>query len=811
MKSSLQKLEKFLRLEINRKYDNQAVFGGLDSILASWESEARADLVGEQILIALVNEITKYDQLSIAARSTSLEKMLSLIDERPGRATGKMEESKARTISEDPLKNSNRKKKKSLTKIQQETIPAALGASVTVLDGVGPKNAERLQKLGIYSLEDMLYHLPRRHEDFSQLLPISQVQYGQNVTISGRVTGKSKRVAGKRRLKIFELVVEDDSAAIRASWMNQPWITKNIQEGDQVVLSGSIDQYLGRLVMSNPEMELLDSEQLHTNRIVPIYPLTANIGQRWLRTIMKKVISYWAPRVEDPVPGSILENYELIDLAEALYQVHFPDSWEELEAAQARIAFNELFIMQLAVLQQKSLWKSSKARIFNHSQDWLERQYANLPFELTQAQKDSWLDVLKDLASGQPMNRLLQGDVGSGKTVLAALAMAAIANDGAQSAIMAPTSILAEQHFSSLRKLLLHTDSSLHKNEIALLIGATSAAKRKVIKAGLQSGEIKILIGTHTLIEDPIIFAELELIVIDEQHRFGVQQRAALRSKGNNPHLLVMTATPIPRSLALTLFGDLDLSVIDELPPGRKEISTHILLPRERKRAYNLIRSEIGKGRQAFILYPLVEGLDKNPDKAAVEQHKELQKNIFSNYRLTLLHGRLKAEVKEQNMADFRDHKSDILVSTSVIEVGVDIPNASVMLIEGANRFGLAQLHQFRGRVGRGVDKSYCILIPDNEGAAENERLKAMVETNDGFILAERDLQQRGPGEFLGKNQSGFAPLRFASLADSRMIDRARRAAASLLELDPQLQMAEHKHLANILHSYWSEGKGDVS
>ncbi len=811
MKSSLQKLEKFLRLEINRQYDNQAVFGGLESILASWESEAHADLVGEKILIALVREISKYDGLSIAERSTSVKKMLSLIDEGPRRVSDKREESKSPTISEDSLKSTKRKKKKSLTKIQQETIPAALGASVTVLDGVGPKNAERLQKLGIYSLEDMLYHLPRRHEDFSQLLPISQVKYGQNVTISGRVTGKSKRVVGKRKLKIFELVVEDDSAALRASWMNQPWKTKNIQEEDQVLLSGSIDQYLGRLTMSNPEMELLDSEQLHTNRIVPIYPLTANIGQRWLRTIMKKVISYWAPRVEDPVPGSILKSYEFIDLAQALYQVHFPDSWEELEAAQARIAFNELFIMQLAVLQQKSRWKSSKARIFKVSQDWLDQQYANLPFELTKAQKGSWHDFMKDMASGQPMNRLLQGDVGSGKTVIAALAMAAIANEGAQSAIMAPTSILAEQHYASLRKLLLHTDSSLHENEIALLIGATSAAERKEIKAALRSGEIKILIGTHTLIEDPILFAELELIVIDEQHRFGVQQRAALRSKGNNPHLLVMTATPIPRSLALTLFGDLDLSVIDELPPGRKEISTHILLPRERKRAYNLIHSEIGKGRQAFILYPLVEGNDKNPDKAAVEQHQELQKNIFSNYRLTLMHGRLKAEVKEQSMADFRDHKSDILVSTSVIEVGLDIPNASVMLIEGANRFGLAQLHQFRGRVGRGADKSYCILIPDNEDAAENERLKAMVESNDGFILAERDLQQRGPGEFLGKNQSGFAGLRFASLADSRMIDRARRAAASLLEQDPQLQAAEHKHLANILHSYWSEGKGDVS
>ncbi|HEX9597429.1 MAG TPA: ATP-dependent DNA helicase RecG, partial [Anaerolineales bacterium] len=490
------------------------------------------------------------------------------------------------------------------------------------------------------------------------------------------------------------------------------------------------------------------------------------------------------------------------------------ESMEKLQSARERLAFEELLLMQLAVLMQKQLWQGKAARRFDAPEAWLQDQIARLPFALTEAQQTALADLLRDMASGRPMNRLLQGDVGSGKTVVAALCMAAVARQGAQAAIMAPTSILAEQHYASLNKQLVG-EAGLQTSALRLIVGSTPEAEKEEIRQGLHSGSIKVVVGTHTLIEDPILFAELEMIVIDEQHRFGVGQRAALRSKGTNPHLLVMTATPIPRSLALTLYGDLDLSVIGELPPGRRAVATQLMLPRERQRAYQLIRHEIEAGRQAFIIYPLIDSDEEEAEnsqrKAAVEEEKRLKKEVFPDLKLKLLHGRMPAEDKEKAMAAFRDGKAQVMVSTTVIEVGVDIPNASVMLIEGANHFGLAQLHQLRGRVGRGADQSYCILIPDSDEAAENERLQALLETNDGFMLAEKDLQQRGPGQFIGRQQSGFLDLHLASLSDGRLIDKARRHAEELLAGDPGLSKPEHQPLAAVLKIYLSDGKGDPS
>ncbi len=410
------------------------------------------------------------------------------------------------------------------------------------------------------------------------------------------------------------------------------------------------------------------------------------------------------------------------------------------------------------------------------------------------------------------MNRLLQGDVGSGKTIVAALASAIVNESGAQSAIMAPTSILAEQHYRTFETLLVGENAPLKPGQIRLLVGDTPEAEKQEIYAGLSSGEIKIVIGTHALIEDPVMFSDLQFIVVDEQHRFGVEQRASLRSKGTNPHLLVMTATPIPRSLALTLYGDLDLSVMDELPPGRQVIPTHILLPNERERAYSLIRSQVLSGHQAFVIYPLVEESEKLDALAATEEQERLQKEVFPDLKVALLHGRMKPAEKDATMLAFRAREYDILVSTTVIEVGVDVPNATVMLIESANRFGLAQLHQLRGRVGRSSHQSYCLLIPEHEDAAENERLQAMAETNNGFILAERDLQQRGPGEFLGTRQAGFATsLKIASLSDMPLIEKARQQAQELFSRDPELQDPEHSLLAEALTRFWGKGKGDVS
>jgi ATP-dependent DNA helicase RecG len=528
--------------------------------------------------------------------------------------------------------------------------------------------------------------------------------------------------------------------------------------------------------MNSPEWEPLERDQLHTNRIVPVYRLTSGVTAKWIRRVINSIVTRLAPRVPDPLPESVRTGAELLPLSDALKQVHFPDNWDILKKAQHRIAFDEMLLLQLGVLEQKNNWSSLATQPLQVDAEQINAFKQALPYELTQAQLRSIDEMLADLSSDHPMNRLLEGDVGSGKTVVAAIAIAVAAANEAQSAIMAPTGILAEQHFNTM-----------------------------------ESGAIKLIIGTHALIEDPIKFQRLALAVIDEQHRFGVEQRAALRTKGDNPNLLVMTATPIPRSLALTVYGDLDLSVIDEMPPDRQPVETRVMEPIERGRAYTFIQSQIEKGRQAFMIYPLVEGSDKIQAKAATEEHARLQKEVFPELKLGLLHGRLKQPDKEATMAKFRSGEFDILVSTSVVEVGLDIPNATVMLIEGANRFGLAQLHQFRGRVGRGMHKSYCLLMPEAEAEMDNERLKAMERTNDGFELAEFDLNQRGPGEFLGTRQSGYSELKAARLTDIRLIDKARRVAQEIFARDPELKLEEHKLLADTLQKFWAPGTGELS
>lgn len=819
MKPSLLKLKKFFRLEAERSYDNRAVMGGLQKGLQSWEAEARSEGLGEELVAAINTRLREYENLSPAERQKTLIEIWRRIEREFGPdpngkapAPAKSQPKTTKQPTEPKPKEKATRRRPPIRRPHVEGEPAALDAPTTVLYGVGSVNAKRLEKLGIYTLGDMLYHFPRRYDDFSQLSQISGLLYGREVTIIGSVKSVTNRPVRNNRT-ITEAIVDDGTGALRVTWFNQPWMAHNLTVGDELVLAGRVDQYLGRLTMSNPEWELLDKEQLHTNRIVPVYPLAADLGQRWLRGLMKRVVTYWAPKLPDPLPSALVTSAQVLPLPDALTQAHFPDSNEYLAAARQRLAFDELLMMQLAVLMQKTAWQGQTARRFDAPPAWLNEQISNLPFVLTAAQQTALADLLQDLDSGKPMNRLLQGDVGSGKTVVAAICMAAVARQGAQAAIMAPTSILAEQHYASLQKLMVG-EHGLQPGELRLIIGATPEAEKAEIRKGLHEGSIKVVVGTHTLIEDPILFAELEMIVIDEQHRFGVGQRAALRAKGNNPHLLVMTATPIPRSLALTLYGDLDLSVIGELPPGRQAIDTRLILPSQRERAYDLIRREIAAGRQAFVVYPIIGDEDTDEtdgSKAAVEEEKRLKKEVFPDLKLKLLHGRMSGEEKDKAMAAFRDGKANILVSTTVIEVGVDIPNATVMLIESANRFGLAQLHQLRGRVGRGADRSYCILIPEDENAAENERLQALLETNDGFILAEKDLQQRGPGQFLGKQQAGFLDFRLASLSDGRLIDKARRHAADLLAEDPSLANPEHKALAAALKQYLSDGKGDLS
>ncbi len=841
MHSSIEKLQKLFRLERERGYDNRAVVGGLDKLLPAWESEARATNLPEGAIEMVQICLRNYPSIDQNLRADIVDKLIQDINAlvpsappRPGsrsapaRPAPRPAEPRPRAdIPPIPAESPRYPEEDYREDVKAPAQPPrpvykapeprqpGLSAPLTVVSGIGPKIAQSFEKLGLKTLEDLLYYFPRRYDDYTRLKPINRLEYGEEVTVLGTIQAIQTRPIRGGMSQLTEVVLSDGTGNLRLSWFNRPWIATQFHKGDQVVVSGKLDQYLGRLVMNAPEVEELEKEHLHTSRIVPVYALTATVTQKSLRKLIYQAVTFWGPRVPDHMPASIRSALKMLDLGTALVQAHFPDSQDSLDLARWRLAFDEILLLQLGVLRQKQLWKSAEARIFETPEEWLQDRLALLPYQLTGAQLRSIADIRSDLGSGRPMDRLLQGDVGSGKTVVAAMAMAIVARTGAQAAIMAPTGILAEQHHRGLSRLLCSAaegqEPFLQPEQIRLLVGDTTAAEKQSIREGVANGNIKLLIGTHALIEDPVVFNDLQLVIIDEQHRFGVAQRAALRSKGNSPHLLVMTATPIPRSLALTVYGDLDLSVMDEMPAGRQPIETHIVRPLERERAYQLIQSQIAQGHQAFIIYPLVEQSEKDEGLAAVEDHARLQKEVFPKLKLGLLHGRLRPEEKDAVMTRFRNREFDILVSTSVVEVGVDIPNATVMLIEGANRFGLAQLHQFRGRVGRGDAASFCLLIPDKEDAAENQRLNAMEESNDGFVLAERDLEQRGPGDFLGTRQAGLAELQMAKLTDVHLIEKARQQAQNLFQADPDLSRPENRLLAEKLDNFWGNGKGDVS
>lgn len=838
MQPSLDKLRKFFRLEHENGYSNSAIIGGLAKMLDFWEGEARADGIQEEVIQAVVQRLRSYDGLSPQSRADALKGLWKRIGETYPEARQKPQQKpRPQPQSQPPIQpppdsrnpeptrqppsipaggyKSRPPRSESVAGARTSATPAALDAKLTVLQGVGPRHAETLARLGMHTLGDMLYYFPRRYDDYSQLKPIKNLFYGEQVTVIGTIQSVHTRPIRGGKASIIETVISDGTGAIRLTYFNQPWLANRFKVGDAISVSGKVDQYLGRLVMNNPDWEPVEVENLHTNRIVPIYSLTERVTQKWLRNLMKQVVTYWAPAVADALPGDVRNAANVTPLGEALLQVHFPDSQEKLKAARERLAFDEIFYLQMGVLRQRRDWLSVDGRRFSIPDERLDTLKKSLPFTLTSAQERALADIRRDLDSGKPMNRLLQGDVGSGKTVVAALAAAIITSNGAppaetsQAAIMAPTSILAEQHYRNFTNLL---KGLLKPEEIRLLTGDTPDLEKEEIRAGLANNTIKIVIGTHAVIEQPVQFADLQLAVIDEQHRFGVEQRAELRSKGTNPHLLVMTATPIPRSLALTLYGDLDISVMDEMPAGRIPINTYVLRPQERERAFTLLRGQIKDGKQAFIIYPLIEESEKIEARAAVDDYETLSKEVFPDLRLGLLHGKMRPAEKDEVMLKFRDKQYDILVSTTVVEVGVDVPNATVMLIEGADRFGLAQLHQLRGRVGRGADQSYCLLIPTHEDATENERLQALAESNDGFFLAEKDLQIRGPGEFLGTRQAGFtSSLRMASITDVKLIEKARAQAQAVFEKDADLSQPEHALLAEALRRFWGEGKGDVS
>ncbi|MDW8060981.1 MAG: ATP-dependent DNA helicase RecG [Thermomicrobium sp.] len=685
---------------------------------------------------------------------------------------------------------------------------------VTVLPGVGSQRARQLEALGVATVRELLYLVPRRYADYSQVVPIGRlgrlVRPGEEITctVIGEVARLETREAQSGR-RYVAVELRDETGSIPVVWFN-PYVARQLEVGQRIAVSGKLEGSGPYVRFRNPEWEPADAELVHTGRIVPIYPLTHGLYQRQLRQLTRAALDRALPRLVDPLPPELRARYGLPALGWALERVHYPASLDEAERARLRLAFDEFLILQLGLVQRRLAWHAQPGTAIPIDRAFLERFLATLPFRLTGAQQRALEEILADLAQPHPMSRLLQGDVGSGKTVVAAAAALLVHRAGSQAAILAPTELLAEQHFRTLTKLYSGL-GPVERPLVALLTGSTPERDRGPILAGLASGSIAIVVGTHALLEERVQFRDLALAVIDEQHRFGVLQRHTLRSKGNNPHVLVMTATPIPRSLALVLHGDLDLSIIDELPPGRQPVKTFVVPGRKRAQAYAFVRREIEQGHQAFVICPLVEESDAIEARAATAEYERLSRDVFPDLRLGLLHGRMSSREKDEVMSRFRDGEIDILVSTAVVEVGIDVPNATVILIEGAERFGLAQLHQFRGRVGRGTAPSYCLLVSDADSEAARQRLEAVATTPDGFRLAEIDLQLRGPGEFLGTRQSGLPNLRFASLADMPTLQAARRAAEELLARDPELAAPEHAALAELVRGLWARSVADVS
>ena len=689
-----------------------------------------------------------------------------------------------------------------------------LSTPIEQISGIGPVFQKKIKRLKIKTVNDLLFHFPHRYEDFSNLIPILKVKINETCTIQGRILEIKTSRTWKKKMFLTQAIIEDKTGAIKVIWFNQPYLTRTLKKEDNLFLSGKVALRGNEIYLANPVYEKIyqRTELIHTGRLVPVYPETEGLSSRWLRYILKSLLTYFGNKIPETLPEDIIKENKFLPINKALWQIHFPDSENLAKAAQKRFSFEELFFIELFVLRERAKLAKEKATAFSFNLNLIKKFVASLPFKLTDAQRKSAWQILKDLERPRPMNRLLEGDVGSGKTVVAAMAALNITKAGYQVAFMAPTEILVKQHFQEIARLV--QDFNLN---IGLLTGKQDQFRSKKLKNEIieisrrkllektLNGDLDILIGTHALIQDKVKFGKLGLVILDEQHRFGVEQRAKLckSSKENKliPHLLSMTATPIPRTLALTVYGDLDLSLIDELPKGRKKIITKIIKPEERKKTYSFIKKEIKKGRQVFVICPRIEGNNDNEEnqqseaklswakvKAVEEEYEKLSKEIFPDLKVGMLHGKLAGKEKENIMKDFKNKKIDILVSTSVIEVGIDVPNATVMMIEGSERFGLAQLHQFRGRVGRASYQSYCLLFTDSPSKKTRQRLKAIISCEDGFALAEKDLEIRGPGDFSGTRQWGIPDLMMSSLTDLSLVEKTRESAKKILLEDPQLK-----------------------
>jgi ATP-dependent DNA helicase RecG len=815
--TGIDSLRNVLELERRKGYTDKAVIGGLDKYLHKQAGEIRQSISGQQLLKGF-DELrlakSSYGSYSIDERKTWMADIFGWLDEATEaiRSQGSGARDQEPAVSRQKVATGPRQKR-----------TEELNSPITVIKGISTGIDKKFARLNVRTIRDLLYFFPRRYVDYSQTKPISELLEGEEQTILGTIW--QARVANLGSRLGTEAIIGDQTGNIRAVWFNQPYLAKRFRTNARIVLSGTVGIFKGHRVFESPEWELLgDEELIHTGRLVPLYPLTQGLYPRQVRKWTKETVDGYAWQLDDFLPSEIKARCQLLDLSAAIGQIHYPDDQTMAERARGRLSFDELFLLQLGVLAKKRDWQESQpGNAFRIDREVISRFLGCLPFTLTGAQERVLQETLADLKKPKAMSRLLQGEVGSGKTVIATLALLLAAANGYQGGLMAPTEILAEQHYTNIcnylsqigtqqagpepgqRTIRLYTGFLPKPLTVALLIGSLSSAEKEGLHGEIKRGRVDIVIGTHALIQREVEFKKLGLAVIDEQHRFGVLQRSALRQKGFNPHVLVMTATPIPRTMALTLYGDLDLSVIDELPPGRQVVKTKCLEPQDREKAYTFLHRQVSNGRQAFIICPLIEESEVLEAKAAKTEYERLSREVFPDLRLGLLHGQMPGNEKEEIMRHFRSGELDILVSTSVVEVGIDVPRASVMMVEGAERFGLSQLHQFRGRVGRDKEQGYCLLIQEKLSPEARERLRLMEKVHNGFALAEKDLELRGPGEFFGTHQSGLPELKLAKLTDLRGLELARREAMTLFQNDPDLKRTEHQSLRQQLSRAWSK------
>jgi len=676
---------------------------------------------------------------------------------------------------------------------------------------IGLTYQKRLKKLGIKTVRDLLFYFPYRYEDFSNIIPIKNVKLGYTVCVQGKIIIKKHYKTFRKWMDITEITIEDETGSVKALWFNQPYLSNSLKENDFIYLAGKASLGKDGIYLNNPAYEKISNIQhltpnlTHTGRIIPVYSETRGLTSRWLRYIIKPLLSNFYNKIPEILPPEVIKKYKFLPIKKAIWQVHFPDSFESADAAKSRFSFEELLLLQLSVLKERFRLMQTKAFACPMDVSLMKKFTKSLPFQLTDSQKQCSYQILKDLEKSTPMSRLLEGDVGSGKTVVAAMAalnvVKIVSSTSRQVAFMAPTEILAKQHFQSIANLL---------SDFNVVIGLLTSKESKIFKdkkiyepnkqsllEDLKNGQLNIVIGTHSLIRKGIEFKNLVLVILDEQHRFGVDQRATLNRRQTQqvPHLLSMTATPIPRTLALTIYGDLDLSLIKEMPKNRKKVKTLIIEPKDREKSYQFIKKEAKEGRGVFVICPRIEVRKLelevgflNDVKAVKEEYEKLSKEVFPDLRITMLHGKMKPKEKERIMLDFKRGEIDILVSSSVVEVGVDVPRATIMMIEGAERFGLAQLHQFRGRVGRSDMQSYCFLFTTLPDQLNRKRLKALVDSNNGFELAQKDLEIRGPGQLYGIQQWGIPDMAMQGLSNIFLVEKTRAAAKEILEKDPELK-----------------------